>query len=149
MNIRFQILTLSLLGLLWGSGCGGQKLPDGLPKLYPCKITIMDKDGNPMQDVIVSVNPEDSGNRWGASGQTDAQGVATIKTAGQYPGLSSGKYNVTLMKFESVNTGKRDEEGNEIMDSKSLLPEKYTNFAQPQFRFEMGTAEFTETFQLE
>ena len=149
MKIRFQILTLFLLCFLLGNGCNKQKLPADLPRLYPCKITIKDKEGNPMPTVIVSVNPEDKGNRWGASGETNASGVAEIFTAGLYRGLSSGKYRVTLTRLEHTKTGRFDDTGAEIVESKNLIPDEYVHSAQTPFLFEMGTKAVTETFHLE
>lgn len=120
-----------------------------MPKIYPCKITIKDKDGNLMPKVVVSVNPEDRTNRWGGSGETNASGVAEILTSGQYPGLSEGKYRVTVLAFEHIPTGKYDDTGAEIIDSKSLIPAEYSDSAKTPFHFEMEAKATTQTFQLE
>jgi len=102
-----------------------------------------------MPGVIVSLTPEDPDNRWGGSGETNASGVATVLTAGKYPGLAPGKYSVVLMKFESVDTGRLDEEGLKIFESISLLPKEYTDYAKPPFQLEMEASALAETFQLE
>ena len=149
MKTRFQTLTLFLLGLLLGGGCHWQKLPADLPKLYPCKITIKDKDGNPLPMVLVSVNSEDTSFRWGGSGETNASGVATILTAGQYRGLAQGKYRVTLLHFEYIKTGQIADSGVEITDMRSLMPEEYTDSAKTPFHFEMEAKATSVTFQLE
>ena len=149
MKIRLYILTFSLLCLILGNGCTGQKLPPDLPELYPCQITIHDKDGKPMQTVLVSVNPVDPTNRWGGSGQTNASGIAEILTAGQYRGLSAGNYRVTLKAYEHTSTGKFDDTGNEIVHSKNLMPVEYTNSSSTPFQFEMEPKATTLTFQLE
>ena len=142
-------MTLFLLCLFLGGGCHRQNLPADLPKLYPCKITIKDKEGNPIPTVTVSVNPEDPTNRWGASGETNASGVATIMTAGQYSGLSQGKYRVTLTRLENTKTGEISETGWEVVESKQMMPEEYTDPAKTPFQFEMETKATSVTFQLE
>ena len=148
MITRCQV-AIFLLCLFLGSGCSKQKLPDDMPKLYPCKITIKDKDGKPMPTVVVSLNPEDKDNRWGASGETNASGVAVILTSGQYPGLAQGKYRVTLTRLEHVKTGELNDAGNEIILSKNLILEEYSNLASTPFQFAMETKATTLTFQLE
>jgi len=99
--------------------------------------------------VIVSVNPEDRENRWGASGETNASGVAEILTAGQYRGLSVGKYRVTLTRIEHVATGQYNDVGTEMFEPRNLIPGEYTDSASTPFQFEMEAKAFSETFQLE
>ena len=102
-----------------------------------------------MPMVVVSINPEDKDNRWGASGETNASGTAAILTASQYPGLAPGKYRVTLTRLEHTDTGEVNDAGNKIILSKNLIPEEYTELAKTPFHLEMGTKAMAETFQLE
>ena len=102
-----------------------------------------------MPTVVVSVNPENKDNRWGASGETNASGVAVILTAGQYRGLSPGKYRVAIAQFEHIKTGKFDDTGAEIIESKNLIPGEYTDSAKTPFHFEMEAKTTSQTFQLE
>ena len=102
-----------------------------------------------MSGVIVSVIPADPTNQWGASGETNPQGVAEISTVGKYSGLSVGKYHVTLMFFVSTKTGQLDEGGEEIVNVTNSIPEAYANFAKTPFHFEMEAKAATQTFQLE
>ena len=140
-----------------GSGCSRQLRPADLPKLYPCKITILDKEGNPLPNVLVSVSPEnpnadDPHSKWGASGSTNESGVANIKTTGKYPGLLTGKFRITLWLCEDVvsktvdaDTGKEVE----VVQSKNVMPMEYWNVAKTPFRLEMEPKAMNFTFQLE
>lgn len=96
----FAVCLVSLASFLVSlGGCGGrQALPEGMPKLTPCKVTI-NLGGAPLEGAIVGIVPENEANsRWSAGGTTDATGTVTIYTLGQYSGAVAGKYKVTVMK---------------------------------------------------
>jgi len=79
------------------SGCSGTPRPDGLPKLYPCTITIT-QEGKPLEGVSVSLYDPAITDRWAVGGQTNASGVATIHTHGQFLGTPAGRFKVVLTK---------------------------------------------------
>ena len=66
MRKNLFLLTVCLLFL---HGCGGQKLPEGMPKLTPVNLIVM-QDGTPLDGAVVSLIPTDN-SRWNAGGVTD------------------------------------------------------------------------------
>lgn len=82
------------------TGCG-EKLPIGMPRLYPASVTIM-QEGTPLAGAVVQLIPEDSANaQWGPGGMTDASGVAELRTNGPYKGAPLGTYKVVVSRSES------------------------------------------------
>ena len=79
------------------SGCWSN-LPKDLPKLYPCKVTVL-IGGQPVEGVNVTLSPSD-GSKWSAGGKTDATGTVSVNTSGMYPGAAAGEYNVMLYKVD-------------------------------------------------
>lgn len=78
-------------------GCGGPKKPADLPDLYPVKITVI-QDGQPLEGASIMLNDPSLQVRFVMGGQTDAKGVAEIKTDGQFPGAPAGEFKVTVRK---------------------------------------------------
>jgi len=100
MNLRFVICSCFIPGcFLLLSGCGGQKLPPGIPKLYPATITVI-QDGNPLAGAEVVVISTDPSMNWSSGGVTDKNGVVKLRTMGQYDGVPLGKYKVGVRKIE-------------------------------------------------
>jgi hypothetical protein len=96
-----RIITLDFLflGMLFFFGCG-QKLPEGMPKLYPVTITIV-QENTPLEGAIVQLIPEDvSLSNWGPMGITNVSGVAELRTNGKYKGSPSGQFKVLVTKRE-------------------------------------------------
>jgi hypothetical protein len=92
------IIFISILG------CSSQQLPDDLPTLYPCKITVI-QDGQPLADASVILHLTDhstnhGGKSWVPMGLTDENGVAVIKTNARYNGAPLGKYKILVNKTE-------------------------------------------------
>lgn len=94
--------TAGVLGLLLTGICGcSEPLPEGMPELYPAKITIT-QDGESLPGATVSLYPEDSAlTRWPVGGVTDQNGTATLVTYGKYPGAPAGKFKVMVNKTVS------------------------------------------------
>jgi len=88
---------LVAVSLLFLPGCGGQKLPEGMPKPTPTTLTIL-QDGAPLEGALVSLFPMEAGSRWDGGGVTDSNGKAKMKTLGQYDGVVPGNYKVTVKK---------------------------------------------------
>lgn len=94
--------AFALTALASAVGCG-PKLPDGMPKLNPTTITVI-QDGKPLEGAMVSMKPVDESIKWTSGGTTDANGVATIVTHGQYKGAPTGKFKVAVAKTVGEGT---------------------------------------------
>jgi hypothetical protein len=96
---RITILVFLFLGIMYVCGCG-QKLPDGIPKLYPVTITIV-QENTRLEGAIVQLIPEDpSLSNWGPMGITNASGVTELQTNGKYKGSPLGQFKVLVTKKE-------------------------------------------------
>lgn len=125
------MLSLTVAGLVLAAGCGGQSLPEGVPPLQKVRVTVR-QNGSPVSDATVVFQPVSNAQRH-ASGTTDADGIALMRTDNQYDGVPSGDYAVKISKNESYETGKTevndDGETIPVLNTKNLLPEKYASFA--------------------
>lgn len=113
------------------AGCGGQAVPEGMLELHAVQVTVS-QGGSPIPDATVMFQPEDNG-QWHASGVTDSDGVAVLRTNNEFDGVPPGEYGVKITKTEAVETG--DTEVNDagetvpVLFTKQLLAEKYASFA--------------------
>ena len=79
-------------------GCGGQKTPPDMPKLYPTSVTIV-QEGEPVADAIVQfVKKDNLTYKWLIGGRTDAQGVCQLAVNGKYKGAPEGDFVVVAYK---------------------------------------------------
>jgi len=93
----FVFLLMAVAVCSFGCKRGPQK-PPGMPTLYPTEITV-NSDSGPIDDATVSLYPADgSRSQWTSGAKTNAQGVARIKTHGQFDGVPEGKYKVVVVK---------------------------------------------------
>jgi hypothetical protein len=117
---------LFILSFVLFCGCGGQRTPDGLPKLYPVTLQFTQEgepcDGASVQFVAVSESP----NNWVVGGSTNTAGIAMLKTYGQYPGVPEGKYKIVVSKVERESLGT----GETMFDSKG---ENVYNLIDPSY----------------
>ncbi len=88
----FAVCVVVLIAI---NGCAGKKKPDGMPKLVPCSVKIV-QAGNPLAGATVSFYSDSS--QWSVGGTTDENGVAKMYTHGEYPGSPEGSYKVTVEK---------------------------------------------------
>ena len=93
----------SLVSLVFVSGCGGQKLPDGMPNLYPTTITLT-VDGKPFTGGLITLVPVSGTLQWQVAAPTDERGKAVIRTHGEYIGAPEGEMKVCVSAI-------RNEEG--------------------------------------
>jgi hypothetical protein len=130
-------------------GCG-PKRPEGLPKLVRCVLTFQYEDGTPVSDALVSLIPEDASlQQWSIAGSTNASGVATISTNGDFVGAPAGKYKVVIRKVELIPTGEIDNDvGEPIMETYVLIAEEFSNPGKTPLSLEVGSSAVTETFQV-
>ena len=70
--------AFALAALASAVGCG-QKLPDGMPKLNPTTITVI-QDGKPLEGAMVSLKPVDGQDKGAPTGKFK---VAVAKTVGE------------------------------------------------------------------
>ena len=97
--IIFSLFAVVALALT--AGCGGQKLPDGMPKLNPTTITLT-VDGKPFAGAIISLFPATGTFQWSVSAVTDASGKAVMKTQGNYDGAPEGELKVCVQAVRNI-----------------------------------------------
>ncbi len=90
------LLTVPLLGCV-------DRLPDDLPKRYPCNIKIVAKDGTPVAEASVVATSPDS--KWASIGLTGPDGIAVMKTNGTYLGVPAGTYKIVVTKYDVIDRG--------------------------------------------
>ena len=123
-TIRFAFLLMAAF-LLTPLGCGFQRLPKGMPKLYPCTVKIT-ADSVPVEGASVTFCPESGGgDAYTPGGTTDSNGEAVLQLNGRYPGAPLGSYKVTVRKTAVVyqkgfapDEIKIDPTGDEVEDRK-------------------------------
>lgn len=106
-------------------GCGIQRRPKGMPKLYPCKVRVTDGSA-PVEGASVTFCPESGGSAYTPGGTTDSNGETVLQLNGRYLGAPLGSYKVTVKKtavvyqkgFEPENI-KIDPTGDEVEDRKT------------------------------
>ena len=125
-----RIVFLSLLLGLVMSGCS-QKLPEGMPKLYPCTVTFV-QGAEPLQDATIDLLLQEGDTKWNISATTDEEGRAVFMTHGRYKGAPEGKYKVVITKRE---TGGKTAKG--FTRVYSLIDKKYTNPATTTLEVEV------------
>ena len=84
--------------LLLQIGCGGPPKPDGLPTLHPVTLRL-EQDGTPLVGAEVILRSE-TASTWSCGGVSDANGIVTVRTHGQYPGAPIGKHKVVVSKIK-------------------------------------------------
>ena len=98
MTRTFFSYTALLLSVSFIMGCGGQPLPEGMPRLYPASIEVT-QEGTPLEGATVTLVSEDSElGRWSPTGITNASGVAVLQTNGLYRGAPLGTFKVVITK---------------------------------------------------
>lgn len=95
--MKYFSTLLLFSGLLFLNGCFGSKTPDGMPKLEPVTVTVFQGDA-PLANATLNLKPLEPSttNNFTCGGTTNAEGVATIVTHGQYKGAPVGKYKVAV-----------------------------------------------------
>ncbi|MDR0705339.1 MAG: hypothetical protein LBF88_10175 [Planctomycetaceae bacterium] len=93
------IVSIILLVCFSIAGCK-QRLPEGMPPLYPCTITLI-QDGKPLDLASVSFYASDTENFWALAGTSNDQGVIEMTTNGPYKGVPAGVYKITVEKVKS------------------------------------------------
>ena len=111
-------------------GCG-PKLPEGMPKLHPCTLTIT-QEGQPLEGALVALMSNDSTlAKWAPSGVTDTSGKVVLKTQGKYDGAAAGEYKVIVTK-EVVEKGVVLQEETATTPERSI-PGKTFSYVEKQY----------------
>lgn len=115
----YRVVVILLLYFLT-TGCSRlPPAPEGLPKLYPCKIKVT-FGGETIEGVRVSLISTDPNYKWKSGGSTNKKGVAEIQTSFAYPGVPKGRFTIAFDKIEDCLGNTLEE-----MTPISLIPLKY------------------------
>ena len=91
--------------LLLAAGCTQQR-PDGLPKLYPVSLRVV-QEGKPLDGASLVLRTADADALpWTIGGKTDDSGTLVLWTHGKYKGVPAGKFKVVVSKI--VNEGEEE-----------------------------------------
>jgi len=150
----FTTLAISLVV----AGCFEAQRPSDLPKLYPCKITVI-QDGKPLEDALVFVRPQDGNLRFVISGKTDAKGVAVLKLDSQWAGVPEGEFFVSISKIITpadlevpdettpLNERRRIQE-QATQQIKETVDPRYSDLAKTELRLKVDKKATNETFDV-
>jgi len=97
---RFIVIGSFILTLI---GCG-PGVPKDMPKVYPCKVTVM-KGGTPVEGASVLLVSTSYPESFAVAGRTDASGVAEILSSlGSYsvPGAPAGEATMVINRTPDV-----------------------------------------------
>ena len=107
--ITLKRIAASALLLFVISGCT-RTTPSDMPPLYPCKVTVI-QDDKPLAGAVVTLRFADESvaasfsQPWIPSGQTDADGTASLMTNARYPGAPLGQFKILVQKTDSEPVG--------------------------------------------
>ncbi|MDO5581987.1 MAG: hypothetical protein Q4G69_12730 [Planctomycetia bacterium] len=93
---KINLSLLLLCGVILFTSCEKSNLPQDLPGLCPCTITIT-QEGTPANEINISFIPENP-TKWIPFGSTNESGQAVVCTNGKYRGAPEGKYKLVLTK---------------------------------------------------
>lgn len=96
---------LALLGNVYG--CGGDKRPDGMPKIFPCTLTFTQGE-KPLAGAQIMLYTKGEPCPWTVGGTTDENGEAAIKTHGKFNGAPKGEWSVVVTKNYIVYKNEKD-----------------------------------------
>lgn len=127
--------------------CRNDVKPDGLPKLYSCRIGIT-QDSRPVEGILVSLRDSEQMGKWSISGRTDASGMATIRTHGNFKGVPSGRYKVVLTKNEMEYGPEASPVGGPAWTKVySLIEKKYTDLETTPLEISVENKSVTFSFE--
>jgi len=151
---NYLFVSMLCLSLVCFSGCGGKQKPTDLPPLFPVKITVI-QDGKPLEKAVVSLSADGTKVRFTIGGITDQNGVATLKTDGEWPGAPAGKYKICINKtvVPEPDPGEdalsREEQNAKAAErnklTKSVVNSKFSRPNSTTFSIEVTDSRVTET----
>ena len=103
-----------------------------------------------MDNAMIDLFPEDANlQQWAIGGATNASGVATITTNGNFIGAPAGKYKVVVRKTELITVNEKDEWGEPVTErTLSLLADEFSNSGRTPLSLEVGSSSVRETLQV-
>jgi hypothetical protein len=108
MNIlRSKIIVLwgvSILLLTFCVSCGGDLRPEGMPKLYPATVTVLQENKGLDNAIVTLINEDTTQSKWLVGGRTNSSGTCNILTQGKFNGAPLGKYKVLVTKTEKIES---------------------------------------------
>ena len=134
MLTKRGLVILACLSFVIFSGCS--RTPKGFPKVFPCRITVVDGT-TPIADVEVSLLATTPSDGMVFFGKTDVSGVCKVGTTHvncHKKGVPEGSYKVVLVKEPFVEDTKTREEQNamsrdeldayrkQMQDKRNVLP---------------------------
>jgi hypothetical protein len=163
---KLLVAAPALLALVAAFGCGGEKLPAGMPKPVPTTITLT-LDGKGLADASLTMIPSDGG-QYTAVGTTDASGVAEMKTNGKFKGAVPGEYKIIVGAKDEIDYGELGppptgdpaamEKWNRDVDAAggaavaftrtSVVPQEFTAADTTPLTITVGEGKVAETFDL-
>ncbi|MCL2117301.1 MAG: DUF4198 domain-containing protein [Planctomycetaceae bacterium] len=158
MKIKRCFPLISIGVLILALGCNGPEKPSDLPKLYPCKITVI-QDGKPLEGAMIFVRPPDGYLRFVIGGKTDAKGVAVIKLDGQWEGVPEGEFYVSISKIVTPPGLERPDETTPLNErrrmqeqaaqqTKETVDPKYSDLAKTQLRLKVDQKAVNESYDV-
>ena len=139
--MRKIIFLYIFLSFVLQTGCGGPSKPDGLPKLHPVTLRL-EQDGKPLAGADVILRSE-SAPTWSCGGVSDANGVVTVRTHGQFPGAPLGKHKVAVSKIKSSEIGTKSLA--EIREQEERAAKERTDFGETVYLVERKFSNPTTT----
>ena len=160
MKYTYLILIVALISF---TGCqfGGEKLPEGMPKLVPSTIQLT-QDGAPLAGATVSLIDPSGNRQWVPGGLSDANGTIELYTNGRYKGAPEGKYKVVVTKTEtdpsklgeapSPEDPKYGEYMNQMLgerlDTYTLVEKQFTDVKNTPLEVEIKKGEKSHKFEV-
>ena len=127
---KYFMLFLLITALVFSVSC--TKVPDGMPKTYPCTIKVI-KDSSPVDGANIVLYPENPVADLVSSGVTDTSGNAKIVSLYknyQAKGAPEGSYKVVITKLPFQEHTKTPQEialmspGDQIAYEKEFLKKR-------------------------
>jgi hypothetical protein len=141
----FSLLIFFTLLAMMQVGCSCSQLPpepEGLPKLYPCNVSVT-FGGKPLEGVQIVFVPEDAQSTWRPSGSTNKDGKMIPYTSFGYKGAPAGKYTVTFSLVVEP-----DDNSPPNTPATSMIPLKYSP-SQSQEKVEVVAGRNNFDFELD
>jgi hypothetical protein len=140
----FFVTAIFVLVLFPATGCNKHPVPPGLPKLYPCTITIT-QENQPLARVTVSLILKDGSRPWVIGGSTDDKGIVKVNTQIHFHGAPAGEYKVCL--FKTIQEGEPitippsnpDAVAVQIIPSYYVVDPKYDRYDSTPFEITVST----------
>ncbi len=137
MKSKFFPCAIMIAATILLGACNGEKRPDGLPKLFPCSVKII-QAGAPLAGADVMFVAQDPNlMRWPAGGTTDETGVAKINTYG-FAGAPEGVFKVLVVKTETTGSVSA-EEAVKNMESGTIANEERFDLVAQEYRDQTTT----------